>query len=133
MCVATFIIINAYKFLQEKVVVVCPVILPVVTIEFETASVTVNESDGSVTVNLVRRTGTLSDNITVCINITMIVDPAIIQRTYVYNNVQIICIRSTTTHMPQYHHLQLWHLQLNRAKRYMGISPVTVLLSLFTV
>ena len=90
MCVATFIIINTYKFLQKKLdkcTFVCPVILPVVTIEFETASVTVNESDGSVTVNLVRRTGTFSDNITVCINITMVVDPAIIQRTYVYNDV----------------------------------------------
>ena len=58
---------------------VCLVIPPMVTIEFETASVDVNESDGSVTVNLVRRTGTLSDNITVCIGITTVVDPAIIQ------------------------------------------------------
>ena len=54
--------------------------MPVVTVEFETVSVTVNESDGTVTVNLVRRTGTLTNNIIVCINVTMIMDPAIFQR-----------------------------------------------------
>ena len=52
----------------------------VVTIEFKTVSVSVNESNGAITINLVRRTETLSDNITVCINVTMIMDPAIIQR-----------------------------------------------------
>ena len=50
-----------------------------VTIEFKPPSVTVSESDGSVMVNL-SRTGSHSDNFTVCINITMIVDPAIAQR-----------------------------------------------------
>ena len=59
---------------------VCLVILPVVTIEFDAATAIVNESDGSVTINLVRRTGTLSDNITVYIDIIMVMDSAIIQR-----------------------------------------------------
>ena len=53
-----------------------------VTIEFKPPSVTVNESDGFVTVNLLR-IGNHSDNFTVCINITMIVDPAIAQRMYI--------------------------------------------------
>ena len=46
---------------------------------------TVDEGNGTVTVNLARRTGILSDNITVCINVTMLIDPAIIQRMYEYN------------------------------------------------
>ena len=59
---------------------VCSFTAPMmVTIEFKPPSVTVNESDGSVTVNLLR-TGNNSDNFTVCINVTMIVDPAIAQR-----------------------------------------------------
>ena len=45
----------------------------------------VGEGNGTVTVNLARRTGTLTDNITVFINVTMLVDPAIIQRMYEYN------------------------------------------------
>ena len=52
-----------------------------VSIEFQIPSVSVNESDGSVIVELVR-TGNHTDNITVCINVTMIVDPAIVQRMY---------------------------------------------------
>ena len=52
-----------------------------VTIQFDIGSSTVNESDGSVTINLVRM-GNLTDNISVCIGITMIVDPAIVQRMY---------------------------------------------------
>ena len=50
-----------------------------VTIQFDIGSSTVNESDGSVTVNLVRM-GDLTDNISVRIGIIMIVDPAIVQR-----------------------------------------------------
>ena len=50
-----------------------------VTIEFETRNVSVNESDGSVTVNLVR-TGNHSDNITVYITITRIENPGIVKR-----------------------------------------------------
>ena len=50
------------------------------SIEFQIPSISVNESDGSVIVNLIR-TGNLSDNITVCIDVTMVVDPDIIQRT----------------------------------------------------
>ena len=52
----------------------------------------VDEGNGTVTVNLARRTGTLSDSITVCINVTMLVDPAIIQRMYEYNAYQSIII-----------------------------------------
>ena len=52
---------------------------PVVTIQFDIGSSTVNESDGSVTVNLVRM-GDLTDNISIRIGIIMIVDPAIVQR-----------------------------------------------------
>ena len=51
-----------------------------VTIEFETRNVSVNESDGSVTVNLMR-TGNHSDNITVYITITRIENPSIVKRT----------------------------------------------------
>ena len=51
---------------------------PMVTIQFDIGSNTVNESDGSVTINLVRM-GNHSDNITVCIGIVMIMDPAIVQ------------------------------------------------------
>ena len=44
-------------------------------------NISVNESDGSVIVNLIR-TGNHSDNITVCIDVTTVVDPAIAQRMY---------------------------------------------------
>ena len=54
-----------------------------VIIEFETENVSVIESDGSVTVNLVR-TGNHSNIIIVCINITRVVENATnTQRTYV--------------------------------------------------
>ena len=53
---------------------------PMVTIQFDIGSNTVNESDGSVTINLVRM-GNHSDNISVCIGIVMIMDPAIVQCT----------------------------------------------------
>ena len=56
-------------------------VAPMVTIQFDIGSSTVNESDGSVTINLVRM-GDLTDNISVCIGIIMIVDPGIVQRTY---------------------------------------------------
>ena len=49
-----------------------------VTIQFDIGSSTVNENNGSVTINLVRM-GDLTDNISVCIGIIMIVDPAIVQ------------------------------------------------------
>ena len=54
-----------------------------VTIEFETRNVSVNESDGSVTVNLVR-TGNHSDNITVYITITRIENPGIVKCMCIY-------------------------------------------------
>ena len=53
-----------------------------VSVEFQISSVSVNESDGTVIIDLVR-TGNHSNNFTVCINVTMIVDPAIAQRTYI--------------------------------------------------
>ena len=56
-------------------------VVPMVSVEFQIPSVSVNESDGSVIVELVR-TGNHTDNITVCINVTIIVDPAIVQRMY---------------------------------------------------
>ena len=59
-------------------------VVPMVTIQFDIDTSTVNESDGSITINLVRM-GNHSDNITVCIGIVMIVDPAIVQCTYVHN------------------------------------------------
>ena len=58
-----------------------------VTIQFDIGNSTVNESDGSVTVNLVRM-GNLSDNITVGISIIMILDPGIVQ-----------CMRIAYTHV----------------------------------
>ena len=63
---------------------VCSLVTPEVTIEFEAVTFSVDEGNGTVTVNLARRTGILSDNITVFINVTMLVDPAIIQRMYEY-------------------------------------------------
>ena len=59
-------------------------VVPMVTIQFDIGTSTVNESDGSITINLVRM-GNHTDNITVCIGIMMIVDPAIVQCTYVHN------------------------------------------------
>ena len=50
-----------------------------VTIQFEIGSVSVNESDDSVNVNLVRM-GDQSDNISVYISVMTIMDPAIVQR-----------------------------------------------------
>ena len=50
-----------------------------VTIQFDIGTSTVNESDGSMIINLVRMEN-LTDNISVCIGIIMIVDPAIVQR-----------------------------------------------------
>ena len=55
-----------------------------VTIQFDIGNSTVNESDGSVTINLVRM-GNHSDNISVCICIIMILDPAIVQCMYAQN------------------------------------------------
>ena len=57
--------------------------MPEVTIEFEARTFTTDEGNETVTVNLVRA-GTLSDTITVCINVTMIMDSAVIQRMYEY-------------------------------------------------
>ena len=51
------------------------------TIEFEARNVSVIESDGSVTVNLVR-TGNHSNNITVCIIVIRVENPAIVECTY---------------------------------------------------
>ena len=51
------------------------------TVQFQVPSINVNESDGSVIVNLVRM-GNNSDNITVCIAVTMVVEPAIARRMY---------------------------------------------------
>ena len=70
------------KYLHEQIFTYI-YIAPEVTIEFESCAFTTDEGNGTVMVNLVRRTGTLSDNITVCINVTMIMDPAIIQCKYV--------------------------------------------------
>ena len=51
-----------------------------VMIEFETGNVTANESDGSVTVNLLRM-GNHSESITVYISITGVENSAIAERT----------------------------------------------------
>ena len=51
----------------------------VASIEFSTVMTSVSEDNGTITVNLVR-TGDLSENITLCLRITMVVDPAIVQR-----------------------------------------------------
>jgi len=50
-------------------------------VQFQIPSINVNESNESVIVNLVRA-GNNSDNITVCIAITVVVEPAIAQRMY---------------------------------------------------
>ena len=57
-------------------------VAPTVTIEFEPRNVSVIESDGSVTVNLVK-TGYHSDNITVYISITRIDNPGIVKCMYI--------------------------------------------------
>ena len=43
--------------------------------------ISVSEDNGTVTVNLIK-TGDLSENITVCIRVTMLVDLAMVQRMY---------------------------------------------------
>ena len=53
-----------------------PTVAP--TIEFEAGNVTASESDSSVTVNLVK-TGNHSNNITVCINVIRVMNPAIVE------------------------------------------------------
>jgi len=69
------------------------------TVQFQIPSINVNESDGSVIVNLVRA-GNNSDNITVCIAVTMVVEPAISQRMYklciysLYVSVQCIYVHT---------------------------------------
>ena len=55
-----------------------------VIMEFETGNVTVNEGNGSVTVNLLR-TGNHSESITVYISIMGVENSAITERTCVYN------------------------------------------------
>ena len=56
------------------------VLFPLVaTIEFNTVVTSLSEGNEIVTVNLIR-TGDLSKITTVCIRVTMLVDPAIIQR-----------------------------------------------------
>ena len=55
----------------------------IVTVEFNSPNVTVNESDGFVTVELLR-IGNNSDSFNVCISIMMIAEPAIVECTYVY-------------------------------------------------
>ena len=77
---------------------------PVVFIEFETASVIVNENDGSVTVNLVR-TGNQSDDISVCINVIMNVDPDIAQRMC---TTQCILIHDIHTCMLYTYNYMMW-------------------------
>ena len=63
-----------------------------VTIEFEAGNVTANESDGSVTVNLVR-IGNQSESITVYISIMGVENSAIAEGTYVCS---VDCIVSST-------------------------------------
>ena len=77
-----FYISISYKHLGYVLNYLC--LAPEVTIEFGARTFTTDEDNGTVTVNLARRTGTLSDNITVCINVTMIMDSAVIQRMYEY-------------------------------------------------
>ena len=60
-----------------------------VIIEFETGNVTVNEGDGSVTVNLVRN-GNHSESIMVYINIMGVENSAIAERMYMYNVLSIV-------------------------------------------
>ena len=55
----------------------------IVTVEFNSPNVTVNESDGSVTIELLR-TGNNSDSFNVCISIMMIAEPTIVERMYTY-------------------------------------------------
>ena len=69
------------------------------SVEFQIQSTSVNEMDGSVIVDLIR-TGNHSDNITVCIDIAMTVNPAIIQRMY---KMCIACVyvKYTTAYAPK--------------------------------
>ena len=76
-----FYISISYKHLGYVLNYLC--IVPEVTIEFGARTFTTDEDNGTVTVNLAR-TGTLSDSITVCINVTMIMDPDILQCMYEY-------------------------------------------------
>ena len=58
----------------------------IVTVEFKSPSVTVNESDGSVTVELLR-TGNNSDSFNVCISVMMNAESAIVERTCIHVHV----------------------------------------------
>ena len=71
-------------------------VAPTVTIEFEPGNVSVIESDGSVTVNLVK-TGYHSNNITVYISITRIDNPGIVKcmyicMLYIYCCIELLCV-----------------------------------------
>ena len=57
-------------------------LVPMVTIEFEARNITVNERDGSVTVNLVR-TGSASGSVTIYISVTRDKLTAIHKRMYI--------------------------------------------------
>ena len=65
-------------------------VAPTVTIEFEPRNVSVIESDGSVTVNLVK-TGYHSNNITVYISITRIDNPGVIKCMYICMLYTVLC------------------------------------------
>ena len=54
----------------------------IVTLKFAVPNITVNESDGSVTVELLR-TGSNSDSFNVCISVTMITELAIAECTHI--------------------------------------------------
>ena len=80
MLVATVLSAIYYNFLST----VAPVI------EFEARNVSVIESDNSVTVNLVKN-GNHSNNIIVCINVARVENSSIIECTYIYNALILIC------------------------------------------
>ena len=66
------------EFLHLYVATPAPMIS---TVQFQIPNINVSESDGSVIVNLIRA-GNNSDNITVCIAVTMVVEPAMARRMY---------------------------------------------------
>ena len=83
-CIYTYVLRQFDDLCFIRIFQLAATVVSMVTIQFDIGASTVNESDGSVTINLVRM-GILSDNITVCIGIIMIVDPAVDQCMYVHN------------------------------------------------
>ena len=85
-----YLLIRYYLFVDPMMAIV----------EFKSPNVTVNESDGFVKLELLRA-GNHSDSFIVSISVTMIAEPAIVQRmlAHAYVCVNMYCIQHTYIHI----------------------------------